>query len=150
MKKNVIDIPAGHEASFDKDSGVVTISPKSVGPVMERIKTVADLLAEHGYTEDSFDLACRDLDPDEKAYRIIKMLAKTLNEGWIPNWDNSNEYKYFPGFYMDGGSSGFRFYVVGFWGSGSGVGSRLCFKSSELARHAGTNFISVYKQFMVI
>lgn len=34
--------------------------------------------------------------------------------------------------------------------SASFVGSRLCFKSSELAEHAGKNFTSVYKQFMVI
>jgi hypothetical protein len=86
---------------------------------------------------------------DEIAYRILKMLAKSLNQGWVPDWSNHNEYKYYPYFEL-GGSSGFRFHGYGLWRSHSLVGSRLCFKTRELAEHAGKHFTDVYRKFMVI
>jgi hypothetical protein len=116
---------------------------------MERIKTVADVLEEHGYSEEHFIETTKGLTGDETAYRIIKMLAKTLNEGWEPDWSNQNEYKYYPWFEMRG-SSGFRFGVYADWFTHSLVGSRLCFKSRELAEYAGKQFVDVYRDFMTI
>jgi hypothetical protein len=144
-----IPIPDGHEIdTLDKVSRTVTLKPIAKKP-MERIKTVADLLADHGFTQAEFDRLTANLDSDEKSYRILKMLATSLNEGWTPDWNNDNQYKYYPWFEMVG-SSGFRFYDCGDWYSRSGVGSRLAFKSSELAEYAGKNFTEVYKQFMLI
>jgi hypothetical protein len=75
-----------------------------------------------------------------------EVIAAALNEGWQPDWNNTNQYKYFPWFKMSG---------FGFSGDGcdctcsnAGVGSRLCFKSSELAVYAGKQFESIYKGFM--
>jgi len=34
--------------------------------------------------------------------------------------------------------------------SDTSVGSRLCFKSSELAEYAGRQFQDIYKEFMII
>lgn len=150
MKTIKVEIPEGYEAeSFDDKTAEVKLRPKGVKRGTD-ILTVADLLAANGLTQEQFDQQSEGLDPDEKAYRLMKLLAKTLNEGWLPNWDNPNEYKYYPWFYMDGGSSGFRFDGFANWDSSSAVGSRLCFKSSALAEHAGKNFTEVYKQFMVI
>lgn len=149
METLKIQIPKGYEVeSFDKNSGEIKFKerPKSV---LERIKSVDDLLAENGLTKAQFDKRCESLSDDEKAFRILKMLAVTLNEGWTPDWSDSNQYKYYPWFEM-GGSSGFRFDGSVRWVSGSDVGSRLCFKTRELAEHAGNNFTEVYKQFMVI
>lgn len=144
-----IEIPAGYEIdSIDKQSGEVQLR-YSRGPATERIKTVADVLADHAITQEQFDQQCQGLEEDEKAYRIIKLLAKSLNEGWVPDWSNTSEYKYLPWFEMRG-SSGFRFHVYGHWLSYSFVGSRLCFKSRALAEHAGQHFTEVYKQFMTI
>jgi hypothetical protein len=144
-----IAIPEGYEVdSFDKSSCQLIVTEK-LKDVFERIKTVADVLADHGLTQEDFDKACALLSLDEKAYRILKMLALSLNEGWVPDWNNDSEYKYYAWFYM-GGSSGFRFLGCDYWSSRSGVGSRLCFKSRVLAEHAGKNFTAIYKQFMVI
>ncbi|WP_271730210.1 hypothetical protein, partial [Aquimarina algiphila] len=73
---------------------------------------------------------------------------KSLNEGWLPDWDNGEYDKYYPWFKMS--SSGFRYDGYGLRVSGSAVGSRLCFKSSELARYAGEQFTDVYRKFMII
>lgn len=147
MQTLKIQIPEGYEIdNLDKQSGEIRFKEKPK-KVTERIKTVGDVLADHGLTQQ--DLQCIGLSPDEIAYRIIKMLVKSLNEGWVPDWSNSKEVKYYPWFEM-GGSSGFRFDGCDSWGSASGVGSRLCFKSRELAEYAGKQFTDVYKQFMTL
>lgn len=142
-----IEIPKGYMIdTVDNESGEVKFKPLPKD-VISLVKTVEDLLAEHGLTKEEFDEQCKGLSPDEVAYRIIKMLVIALNEGWVPDWNDSDQYKYFPWFYM-GGSAGFRFNVCDSWDSY--VGSRLCFKSRELAEHAGRHFTEVYKQFMII
>lgn len=155
MKTDVIEIPIpkGHTASFDEKSGKITFK-KVPENVMERIKTIDDVLSALG-----------EYDQDVKAYRklvevfgagshitsnqLAVCITKALNEGWIPDWDDSNQYKYAPWFYMQSGSSGFRYGDYDYWRSGTGVGSRLCFKTSDLAKYAGTQFIEIYKQFML-
>lgn len=149
MKTLNIEIPDGYEIdTFDKAANQIRfkVKPKSV---FERIKTVDDVLADHGFTQEQFNQACKGLSGDETAYRILKLLAKSLNEGWLPDWADSSQDKYFPWFEMKG-SSGFRFRDRAAWRTTSLVGSRLCFKSRELAEYAGKQFTDVYKKFMVI
>ncbi len=143
-----IEIPEGMEIdSVDTLSGKVTFKP--VPKDYRRFKTIADVLADNGLTQEQFDAQCTGLSPDEVAYRLLKLLNKSLNEGWTPDENDSDQYKYLPWFYM-GGSSGFRCYDCDHWLSASSVGSRLAFKSREIAEHAGTHFTSTYKQFMSI
>lgn len=142
-----IQIPPGFEIdSFDKAAGEIRFKEKPK-KVTDRIKTVADVLADNDMTQVQFDYLNGDT-PDERAYKILKLLAKSLNEGWEPDWNNYNQYKYYPWFWM-GGSSGFRFDGFVGWGSNSHVGSRLCFKSRELAEYAANQFTDVYKTFML-
>jgi hypothetical protein len=149
MQTLKIQIPDGFEIdSFDTKTSEIKLKPKPK-KVTDRIKTVADVLADHGITPEAFSQSCMDLSQDEVGYRLAKLLTKSLNEGWLPDWNNSNEVKYVPWFDMRG-SSGFRFGGCDYWRTYSGVGSRLCFKSRELAEYAGKQFEEVYKQFMVI
>jgi len=79
------------------------------------------------------------------------IIADALNEGWQPNWNNNDEYKYYPWFDMEkdkNNPSGFRLYCVDCDFAGSFVGSRLCFKSKALAEYAGKQFIKLYKDYM--
>ncbi|MGB4775721.1 MAG: hypothetical protein WBP45_11140 [Daejeonella sp.] len=96
---------------------------------------------------------------DEKAINgVAKMfrIGRVLNEGWQPDWNNDNEYKYYSWFDMEtypdqvGSGAGFSSYDYGCDGSGTIVGSRLCFKSRELAEYAGKQFLSIYREYMVI
>ncbi len=84
---------------------------------------------------------------DEIAYKKLKVIAKALNEGWVPDWNNSNQYKYYPYFNMQGGFS-FNDFVYIF--TLSYVGSRLCFKSSELATYMGQQFEPLYKDLFTL
>ena len=84
-------------------------------------------------------------------YKLI-IIAEALNEGWKPDWDNDDEWKYYPWFDMEGSSSGvgFSYYVYANWSTSSHVSSRLCFKSRELAKYIGETFIDLYKDYFIV
>ena len=86
---------------------------------------------------------------DDAAYKKLKVIAKALNEDWTPNWKDGDEYKYYPWFDLSSGSGLSFFTVVGRY-TISTVGSRLCFKSRELAEYAGKQFIDIYTSFFII
>lgn len=147
METLKIEIPKGFKVkSFDKETGEIKFEEKPKC-VTERIKTVEDILEDNNITQLDIDLMFDNVPEHLKYQYIAELLCKSLNEGWTPNWDNSNEYKYYPWFKM--GSSAFRCDGYAYWVTGSIVGSRLCFKSPELARYAGEQFENVYKHFMI-
>jgi hypothetical protein len=115
--------------------------------VMDRIKTAEDAFAIKGI---SFgDIVNNSDTQDEIAYKILKVIVEVLNEGWVPDWKNSSQYKYYPWFDMSSGS-GLSYDVYDYQYSDSDVGSRLCFKSRELAEYAGKQFIKLYTDFFII
>lgn len=81
---------------------------------------------------------------DEIAYKKLKVIIAALNEGWTPDWNNSNEVKYYPWFEM---RSGFRLIRVDVSYGSSDVGSRLCFRTRDLANYAVSQFPDLYKDF---
>lgn len=146
-----IEIPAGYEVdNFDPSTGEIKFREKPKD-IKERIKTFADVLKYFGIDETYFNEQNEDLESDEVAYRKVKLIVKALNEGWTPDWSDSDQYKYFPWFNMSS-SSGAGFSCLGCdgWCTGSDVGSRLCFKNRDLAKYAGQQFESIYKEFMTI
>jgi hypothetical protein len=120
----------------------------------------------------TFEAACKLLKLDPKKVPVVKglpakhqksivayfklvIIAQALNEGWEPNWSNSDEYKYQPYFWVKADAKhpagvGFSITGYGVWGSITGVGSRLCFKSSELAMYAGKQFAKLYQEYLLI
>lgn len=94
------------------------------------------------------------LSKDELAYRMLKIIAQAINgKDYAPDWSNSDEWKYYPWFYMNEpkGPLGFGLscndYVYDF--SYSFLGARLCYKSSEAAVYAGETFTGIYAAFML-
>lgn len=77
-------------------------------------------------------------------YKLV-IIARAINEDWKPDWNDYDETKYYPWFEMS--SSGFRFFGVNCVCTDSGVGSRLCFKSRDLAEYAGKTFKKLYKDY---
>jgi hypothetical protein len=150
-----INIPDGFKIKkFDEQTGEVSFEPLPKD-ILERIKTFEDVLEYHNYKRDvqAFVLECqkRAYTADEIAYRQVKMIVEALNEGWTPDWSNSNQPKYYPWFVMSSPSgSGFSFYDYDCWNSFSNAGSRLCFKSKELAKYAGETFTEIYKEFLTL
>lgn len=95
-------------------------------------------------------LPCTETDPSLvhiNAYVKLTVIAKALNEGWEPDWTNDDEFKWYPYFDLTGGSS--VVYDNALWDSISYVGSRLCFRTRELAEYAGRQFVSIYQAFMI-
>jgi len=129
---------------------------KKEGPIMDRIKTWDDVCDELGLDADTILPYMVPKSEDEKAinaFTQLNYIRQVLNEGWVPNWDDSSEYKYTPWFDMRGtsGGSGFSFSDFDCYDfTYSYVGSRLCYKSEELAKYAGTQFVEVYKALFII
>lgn len=81
---------------------------------------------------------------------IAKAINRVNNDDkeWIPDWNNWDEYKYYPWFEM--GSPGFRSVDYGVWITYSALGSRLCFLSSEISDFMGDQFLQLYKDYYTI
>jgi hypothetical protein len=153
MKTLHIEIPEGFAADYDKASSKVTFKPLPK-KITDRVASLGDAMAILGYDDQEVYTYNRLLLTFKEEHYLLSqqaivVITKALNEGWVPDWSKSSEYKYFPWFEMRG-SSGFRFLDFVDWYSLSNVGSRLCFKSSELATYAGKTFQHLYENFMTI
>lgn len=93
---------------------------------------------------------------DEIARRKLETIAAALNEGWKPDWNNTDQYKYYPYFYIQEnakgkGSAGLScehaYYAAAY--AYAAFGSRLCFYASRLARYAGNQFTDLYEQILI-
>lgn len=83
-------------------------------------------------------------------YKLI-VIAEALNEGWKPNWQDSDEYKYYPWFDMSNPAG------VGFSDANNTasitnahVGSRLCLKNRELAIYFGQTFTDLFNDSLLL
>lgn len=114
--------------------------------IKDRVKTFEDACKVLGIASTLF---CGQESKDEMAYKKLKIIVEALNEGWKPDWQDVGQYKYFPWFKMSSGS-GLAYDGYADWDADSFVGSRLCFKSRELAEYAGKQFINLYNDFMTI
>ena len=120
------------------------------GEITDRIKTYEDACAEIG--EDPMDekkLLSLEFSADEITCRKLKTITKALNEGWIADWKDRNQYKWYPWFSMSSGGFVFADTSYGTTYTVAGVGSRLCFKSSVLAEYAGKQFLTLYSDFIL-
>lgn len=92
---------------------------------------------------------------DEIARRKLETIAAALNEGWKPDWNNTDQYKYYPYFYIQenakGAYAGLSYAITDAAAASAtaGIGSRLCFYASRLARYAGNQFTDLYEQILI-
>lgn len=123
---------------------------KSSMKVTNIIKTFEDACGEVG--EDYFELmiVLKKLPKDEANYKMLKIIIKSLNEGWTPDWKNESEYKYLPWFDMrEKIGSGFFCSVCNQCSRlVCSSPSRLFLKSNELALYAGKQFEQIYYDYM--
>lgn len=146
-----INIPEGFVIDkFDESTGEVSFKAKPK-EVKERITNFVDVLVDLNIDAKEFFEQNKNLPDDELAYKQLKLIVQAFNEGWTPDWTNGNQGKYYPWFKMGSPSGGgFSYYDCADWYADSSVGSRLCFKSSDLAKHAGQLFESIYKDFLTL
>lgn len=93
---------------------------------------------------DTYDKVCKALNKDKETcpYRVIKDIEKLFNQGWKPNWSNS-EYKWYP-YFSFGSFGGFSFRSSGYCCSGF-TGECAYYKDKETSNYIGKTFLQEYK-----
>lgn len=121
------------------------------------------------------DTPILDESTDIVAYLKLRIITAALNEGWKPQF-TKDEWRYYPWFYFytqeefdrlseqdkkncvlfggraaGGADAGFVYAnsVCAPSAASAGIGSRLCFKTSELAKYAGKQFIDIYADYLL-
>lgn len=83
-------------------------------------------------------------------YKLI-VIAEALNEGWKPNWQDSDEYKYYPWFDMSNPAGvGCSFTRNAASYTYANFGSRLCLKNRELAIYFGQTFTDLFNDSLLL
>lgn len=140
MKTIKIEVPEGYE--IDRvNSTIDNIVIKKIG----KIETVEDACNELGETDEQVKilrlLEQNNISEKEIAVQQWKVIVKALNKGWVPDFNNTNQRKYYPWFNLKGGVS--LDYV--FCDQLSFVPPSFLFKDEETVRYAISQFSSVYK-----
>lgn len=174
MKKIEIEIPEGKEVQWIGDTLKLVDIKK---PITERVKTFEDAwkeLGNHPFVKEYalINPFVNDYSRDLVAYLKLRIIVAALNEGWEPKF-TEDEYRYFPWFYLYTKEEydkldykekrrcvlrsgiithsyyGFVYCYAHHDASNSFTygGSRLAFKTRELAEYAGKQFIDIYADF---
>lgn len=172
-KKIEIEVPNGKKTEWV--NGVLTLVDEKPKNVMERIKTFEDACNELGidhneWMQDKKELG---LEADVIAYLKLRIIAAALNEGWKPLF-TTDEYRYFPWFCLytqseidemneedknrvvsrsshyayAGGGVAFAHTGYDSSGTSTSIGSRLAFKTRELAEYAGRQFVEIWADYV--
>lgn len=152
--------------SMDEDATVFDFytEEQEYTDICERVKSYADACNVLGIGEmDEKAMKASGFRPDEIARRKLETITEALNEGWRPDWNDTNEYKFYPWFYIkpgqgktpdgkpNGASAGlsFAYTIIAASASHSYFGSRLCFHERRTAAYAGNTFRDLYAQILV-
>lgn len=172
-KKIEIEVPNGKKPEWV--NGVLTLVDEKPQNVMERVKTFKDACNELGIEHDKWVQDKKDLglEADVIAYLKLRIIAAALNEGWKPQF-TTDEYRYFPWFYLYTQSEidemseeeksrvVYRSYGYAYAYGGvayaytyldsshtsTSIGSRLAFKTRELAEYAGRQFVEIWADYV--
>ena len=152
IKELKIEIPKGYAIkAFDTKTGIV--SWKKDGNIKDRIKNFDDVLEELGSSdEDVIDykvLSSNNVSKFILASLQIKMIVRVLNEGWIPDWTNNSEYKWYPWAYLyKNGELPLGNCV--YYYSNAGCSAHFCFKSEDICKYAFKTFNKEYFEYFKI
>lgn len=172
-KKIEIEVPNGKKPEWV--NGVLTLVDEKPQNVMERVKTFKDACNELGIEHDKWVQDKKDLglEADVIAYLKLRIIAAALNEGWKPQF-TTDEYRYFPWFYLytqseidemseeeksrvvyrsSSSANAYGGVACAVASNGSSftatvMGSRLAFKTRELAEYAGRQFVEIWADYV--
>lgn len=159
---------------LEKVFGVETFKPKTI---KDRIKTFDDALKElgkdHPLVKEYKALCKADVTEDTIVYSRLCVITAAMNEGWRPRFVKE-EYRYFPYFYRytnedisqmseeEKSRVVYRSFDVAYASGGvscayaltvprvsAAFGSRLAFKTRELAEYSGKQFLSLYADYLL-
>lgn len=160
------------EAIFGKE----IFKPKDIKERIKTFEDArSELGSAHPLVEEYETITCRcgGLSDDILAYMKLRIIAAALNEGWEPQF-TEDEWRYFPWFVlytqkeideMDEEQKSRVVFRSDYNASASGgvayaytsndssdtaalIGSRLAFKSRELAKYAGEQFVEIWADYV--
>lgn len=120
--------------------------------VTERVKTYLDACHELGREPlDEKKLLELGLTEHDIAYQKLTLIIEALNEGWKADVCDANVRRWYPWFEPNGSPSSFAFRDSdsGFAFAFAGCGSRLCYKTRELAEYSAKQFIDIWKYIQI-
>ena len=81
------------------------------------------------------------------AYHKLTIIARAINGGWKPDWNDRTQYKYYPVFYYEnaGLSCANTYYAA--TNANASIGSRLCFQTEAMSDYAAATFADLYTDF---
>ncbi len=177
--EDTTDAPDFYGVTFDEHGKTYSVPGNVIEadnrPITERVKSLMDAIntlgEEHPYCQTlalyneqiNGNIAGVECVP---AYLKLLIITAALNEGWTPDWGNSEEWKWYPWFTMyskeeiDNMSAEDKRRVVGrannvayanYVSSNSYTnnGSRLAFKSEKLADYAAKQFTQIYADYLL-
>lgn len=112
------------------------------------IKTFEDACQFLNLKELDWEAAIAMLPADAIAYLKLRLICKALNGGDWMDYTDTDVAKYYPWFNASGSASGFSCVGFAYVYSRSFVGSRLTFKTADIAKYAGTQFLEIYNQYI--
>jgi len=79
--------------------------------------------------------------------RALEIVVEAKNEGWFPNWEDEDERKWYPWFFLD---SPFRFCDAGYQDACTyaGCASRLHLQNEADAKEVGTEYLDLWEFYM--
>lgn len=109
----------------------------------KQIKT-RDLFSIKTYSE-----VCVELKEDEQIcpYKKIKQIEKLFNGDWKKDWNNKNQYKYYPYYKIENNSLVFLGSVYSY---GCPVGQVGFYKDQKTSDYVSKTFISIYKEIIFL
>lgn len=144
------------EDEDDEDAATIfdfLIEEIEVAPRIQSYEEACERVGVEPLTEER--IKALELRPDEVARKKLEVITAALNEGWSPDWNNTNEYKYYPYFYIEprkhGAYAGLSYAGTTLAASAAYayIGSRLCFHEPDAARYAGRTFTELYEQLLL-
>lgn len=124
---------------------------------MDLVKTFEEACAFKGYDPAEIlpDVSKYPAHLQEALTATAKLFVvnEALKGDWVPDWQDYDQRKWYPWFDIEkseANPSGFRFCASYYGLTGSLVGSRLVYPSSEISKYAATQFEDLYRVVMVI
>lgn len=81
------------------------------------------------------------------AYHKLTIIARAINGGWKPDWNDRTQYKYYPIFFYENAGLSFANAITSASYTTAYFGSRLCFKTEAMSDYAAATFADLYTDF---
>ena len=81
------------------------------------------------------------------AYHKLTIIARAINGGWKPDWNDRTQYKYYPVFYYEIAGLSCANTDSAATHTYARIGSRLCFQTEAMSDYAAATFADLYTDF---